>query len=89
VVFRRGCLQEQSQFTLKLKWRKVLFRRILWQYTSLRGTKKQSQFQNDGRCDSAGRLVFSWLSQKGPKKDFMDYFRETAGYDIDPGKKIV
>lgn len=36
-----------------------------------------------------GRLPVSRLGQKEPGKDFPDFFRETAGYDIDLWSKIA
>jgi len=38
-------LKKQSQFTGGLNWRILFSGRVLWQYTGLRGTKKQSQFK--------------------------------------------
>jgi len=49
----------------------------------------QSQFRNVAGGDLAGGLVFSRLRRKGPMKDFMDFFRKTAGYDIDLRRKIA
>ena len=41
----KGNLKKQSQFADGANRRKLLFERILWQYTGLQGTKKQSQFK--------------------------------------------
>jgi len=49
----------------------------------------QNQFQNVAGGNWAGGIVFNRLRRKGPMKDFTDFFRKTAGYDIDLGRKIA
>jgi len=49
----------------------------------------QSQFQNVAGGDLDWGFVFSRLKRKGPMKEFMDFFRKTAGYDIDLRRKIA
>jgi hypothetical protein len=40
---KKGSLKKQTQFAGVAKWRKLLLERILWRYSALQGTKKQSQ----------------------------------------------
>ena len=49
----------------------------------------QSQFQNFAGGDLDWGFVFSRLNRKGSMKEFMDFFRKTAGYDIDLRRKIA
>jgi len=49
----KGYLKKQSQFDGGRNWRKLLFERLLWQYTALRGTKKQTQFK---ACPERSRM---------------------------------
>jgi hypothetical protein len=52
-------LKKQSQFGRGLNQRKLLYERRLWQYTSLRGTKKQSQF--DGSWFIVHSTEIGWI----------------------------
>jgi hypothetical protein len=42
---RKSVFEKTNPIFVGVKWRKLLFERILWQYTVPRGTKKQSQFK--------------------------------------------